>query len=197
MLKKTMQERADEWELVRPVDSEAEERLRQLILYLASRCEGDPAFGATKLNKLLYFADFSSYRQYGKPITGVPYMKLPEGPAPVYLVKVRNEMIQAGDIVLKDALFYRYPQKRIVAIKNPNLSVFNARDIALIEWVIRSLRGHTAREVSDLSHGRAWRIAGDKEHIPYEASLLMEGDPTEADAIEAQMLVQKYGWTDV
>lgn len=197
MTKKTMQERADEWELARPVDTEAEGRLRQLILYLASRCDSDPAFGATKLNKLLYFADFSSYRRYGEPITGVPYMKLPEGPAPVYFVKVRNEMIEAGDIVMKDVLFYQYPQKRIVAIKNPDLSVFDARDIALIEWVIRSLKRYTARQVSDLSHGRAWRIAGDKEQIPYEASLLMEGDPTAVDAAEAKVLTRQYGWTDV
>lgn len=197
MARKTMQERAEEWELERPIDGDAEERLRQLILYLASRCEGDPAFGATKLNKLLYFADFTSYRQYGEAITGVPYMRLPEGPAPVYLIRIRNEMIEAGEIILKDVLFYQYPQKRIVALKNPDLSVFDARDIALIEWVIRSLKRYTARQVSDLSHGRAWRIAGDKEYIPYEASLLLEGDPTPADIAEAQVLIQKYGWQNV
>jgi hypothetical protein len=32
----------------------SDERLQELILYIAEKCEEDPTFGATKLNKILY-----------------------------------------------------------------------------------------------------------------------------------------------
>jgi len=33
-------------------------KFQELLLYVAARCEGAPTFGATKLNKILFFADF-------------------------------------------------------------------------------------------------------------------------------------------
>jgi len=38
----------------------AEARLRELILYVARRLETDPSAGATKIHKVLFFADFAS-----------------------------------------------------------------------------------------------------------------------------------------
>ena len=36
----------------------ATDKFRELILYIAQESEGDPNFGATKLNKILFFCDF-------------------------------------------------------------------------------------------------------------------------------------------
>ncbi len=38
----------------------------------------DPAGGAVKINKVLYFAECAHIRTYGVPITGVAYQKLPK-----------------------------------------------------------------------------------------------------------------------
>jgi hypothetical protein len=57
------------------------EKLRELILHVARRSEGDIAFGVTKLNKLLFFIDFLACLRFGKPITGEEYQKLDNGPA--------------------------------------------------------------------------------------------------------------------
>ena len=46
------------------------EKFRELLVYVSKKCEDDPTFGAVKLNKILYYADFAAYRQGGKPITG-------------------------------------------------------------------------------------------------------------------------------
>ena len=56
-------------------------RLRELILLICKGSEGDPRFGAVKLNKLLFYCDFSAYAKLGKSITGQEYLALPEGPA--------------------------------------------------------------------------------------------------------------------
>src|SRR6266487_3415423 len=48
----------------------ADEKLRELILHICIRSEDDEAFGAVKLNKLLFFSDFHAFLRLGKPITG-------------------------------------------------------------------------------------------------------------------------------
>ncbi len=47
-----------------------EDKLTELVLYVAKGLQHDPQGGATKLNKCLYFADFSAVRRLGHPITG-------------------------------------------------------------------------------------------------------------------------------
>jgi hypothetical protein len=44
-------------------------KLQELILYVAKMSEGDPAFGAIKLNKLLFYSDFRAFLDARKSIT--------------------------------------------------------------------------------------------------------------------------------
>lgn len=60
----------------------SEEKLRELILYIAQKSKTDPRCGAVKLNKLLYYADFSAYRLLGRAITGAEYQHLKKGRRP-------------------------------------------------------------------------------------------------------------------
>ena len=50
-------------------DARGDERLGELILYVASKCTEDQLFGATKLNKILWRSDFRAYAKHGEPIT--------------------------------------------------------------------------------------------------------------------------------
>lgn len=59
-----------------------------------------PGGGATKLNTVLYFAEFAQMRKYGRPITGVPYQKLPNGPAPRRLRPIRRQLVASGQAEL-------------------------------------------------------------------------------------------------
>ena len=74
--------------LFRPDDA----KLRELILLISSLSEGDPTFGAVKLNKLLFHCDFSAYLTYGRPITGQEYFALKQGPAPRRLLPITKRM---------------------------------------------------------------------------------------------------------
>ena len=194
----TMTERAEQQRFglsLRTAYDDADDRLRQLILYIAQQCEGQRTFGATKLNKILYYSDFISYARYGEPITGALYMRLPNGPAPVRLLPVRDAMVLSGDIVIRERKFYQNIQLRIIALTDPDIdTLFKPRDIALVDEVIRTLSSKTAAEVSDLSHGIAWKIAGDRELIPYESILLAEPALRPQDVAEGHDLIRKYGW---
>ena len=45
-------------------------KLRELMLYITQKSEGDPRFGKTKLLKILVEADFTFYARTGRSITG-------------------------------------------------------------------------------------------------------------------------------
>jgi len=175
--------------------SGGEEKLRELILYIADQCLEDRYFGATKLNKILYFADFESFRRYGKPITGVEYQRLPEGPAPVRLLPIRQQMEQEGDAVLKEVVTMGGIQKRLIALRKPNLDMFSAQEIDIIRQVIFELWNKTAKQTSKLTHGLSWRIYNDYDLMPYE-SILLDDEITQDDVERAKELSDKHGWNE-
>src|SRR5438034_10969942 len=90
------------------IDGQA--RLRELILYVSQRCANDPTFGATKLNKILFYADFFSYFRFGEPIAGIEYQRLPNGPAPKQLLPVRRQMLAEGDLAMEKTRFFEKQQ---------------------------------------------------------------------------------------
>ena len=78
-----------------------QDKFRELVLYLSEKSRDDRKFGATKLNKLLYFCDFLSYVELGHPVTGAGYFRLGKGPAPKCLRPARREMEQDGILEVK------------------------------------------------------------------------------------------------
>jgi len=147
-------------------------KFQELLLYVASRCEGDPTFGAVKLNKILFFADFLAYGKLGKAITGQAYQKLEHGPAPVRLIPLKRELVpQAAVEQQRD--YYGHVQTRLIALREADLSEFTGAEVAIIDAVIRDLWDQNATEVSDLSHKfLGWEVADVQEVIPYETVFL-------------------------
>lgn len=164
-------------------------KFKELILYVAQASEGDSTFGATKLNKILFFCDFLSYRAYGESITGQRYFKLPFGPAPRALVPVVNELVEEEACIRVPRSRFGLPQETIFAKREANLDVFRPRDIALVDFVLGQLRNNNAAEVSNLSHEFiGWQLARDHEDIPYETIFL--GDPRKLVLTEEEV---RYG----
>lgn len=151
-----------------------EQKLKELILYIATQCKDDVFFGATKVNKLLFFADFLAYERLGRPITGAEYMAIEHGPAPRRLMPLREEMLEDGEIVIEQRPY----QMRIVAAREPDLGHFSREELTIVNYVIRVLRDIDADEVSDLTHQLpAWREAraesmarGENSTITYGAA---------------------------
>lgn len=177
-------------------NGEAKERLRELILFVAERCQADPTFGMTKLVKILFRADFESFARYGESITGTRYKKFPHGPVSQAALDVRDEMVRRGDIAVVKEGYSPYLRNRVLPLELANLDGFSGRDIALLDGVIHMFYGHTATFVSEFSHDRAWEAAEDYELIPYEAALLSDEPPTEDDIARAHELAAKHGWED-
>lgn len=157
-------------------------RLHELILYIADRSRLDSRFGNTKLNKILFFADFTARRELGRSITGAVYQHLKWGPAPQQMLPALDELTSGGRAVVKADQTYGGTQKRVVPIAEPDLTMFTGSEIAIVERVIEELMPMTNIEVSERSHQTAaWRLTELDQEIPYGAAMHAQERPTNAD----------------
>jgi hypothetical protein len=172
----------------------ARKRLAEAILYVSAVCQDDPAFGMTRLNKTLFEADFLSYALRGKPITGVRYQRIRNGPAPKSMLPRLNELQAGGDLVIQPADFLGRPQNRPIAMRTADLGVFSGEDVAILDRVIRESWGKRATEVSAESHRIEWWTRQDGDDIPYEACWLSNAPVSPAEVSRTQALAAEYGW---
>src|SRR5687767_11634112 len=108
-------------------------KLGELILYISKKSELDPNFGAVKLNKILFYSDFIAFGRLGKAITEQDYQRLDQGPAPRRLLPVREDLIDRGYLAIQEVARFGKTQKRTVALRDPDLSIFTAEEIALVD----------------------------------------------------------------
>ena len=151
----------------------SERKFAELVLYVAERLRDDRAGGATKLNKVLFFAEFTHLRRHRAVISGCEFQKLVHGPAPRQLLPVRRRMIAAGEAELVTEDFLGRPQQRLVPQRPADRSVFTADELASIDDVLDQLASMTGTQVSDLSHQEpGWRLTEVGETIPYSTAFL-------------------------
>src|SRR5262245_51395664 len=122
------------------------DKFRELIIFFADESEGDRSFGATKLNKLLFYADFVAYLKFGKPITGQRYQKLENGPAPRALLPIVREMEEGGDVTRVTRDYHGKSQKRLVARREPDLDKFSGPEVQLMHQAVEEFWGKNASE---------------------------------------------------
>ncbi len=157
-----------------------EAKFRELILYVAKALKDDPSFGATKLNKVLFYAEFAHMRATGRPISGVEFQRLPQGPAPRRLLPVRGDLIAEGRARMDDVTYLGYVQHRLIALDEPDTSIFDEDEMLAIEQAVRALLPLNGGGVSLLSHQEVgWSMVEDGDTIPYETAFLRKPVVTE------------------
>jgi uncharacterized phage-associated protein len=171
-------------------------KFKELILYVCGKSACDPNFGATKLNKILFLADFWAYANFGNPITGVEYMRLPHGPAPRPLIPIRRQMENAGELAIQEtALDPEMKRKKPINLRAADLSVFDAEEIALVDKVIEVCQNASASGVSRYTHHwHGWIAAIDGETIPYETVFISDDPITPFEIERGKELADQHGW---
>ena len=148
-------------------------KFSEMVLHVAGRLQDDRAGGATKLNKVLFFAEFTHLRRHHRVISGCEFQKLPHGPAPRQLLPVRQKLIDSGAAELVEEDFLGRPQHRLIPSRAANLDVFTDEELQTIEDVLGQLDGMTGTQVSELSHQEpGWRLTEVGETIPFSTAFL-------------------------
>lgn len=160
----------------REIDPEVKpDKLREVLLYLTNKVGAKANVGETVIYKLLYFIDFDFYEKTGKSITGLTYVKLPYGPAPLpkTFLGVIREMEKNGEIEVATTKYFSHDQKKYLprrSLCEINLTNLNAQELEHINWEIDRLSDKSARELSDFSHDDTpWIVAEMQEPLNYQS----------------------------
>ena len=146
------------------------DKFKALTHYIIWRAGHRDGFGATKLNKVLWFADARSYMMYRRPITGATYLREKHGPVPREMMAVRDELTREGLVAISREPYFSGEITKFKALDAPDVSQFSQEEMNLIDWWIKHVdEDHTATSVSELSHDYMWELARMGEEIPLYA----------------------------
>lgn len=167
---------------VTPTLTGSDIRLRELILYIATRSQDDERFGAIKLNKLLFYTDFGAFMRFGESVTGAEYQKLRKGPVPRRLPVVRNHMIETGLAEIRVVAYHGHMQHRLIPSRDGLHKVFDPQHLRLADETIKKCKPLDADDVSKKSHGFiGWKVVAFRDTIPYGLALIGDRRPTSAE----------------
>ena len=123
------------------------ERFFNAVLYFCK----DGVF-KTKLNKLLFYADFKHFKEYTVSITGARYARIPFGPAPDGYDLYYPILARQGTIAVEEIIYPDYMGEQYLATEEPNLNVFSESELRVLALVKEHFKHLNASDISDFSH---------------------------------------------
>lgn len=138
-------------------------RLKAIMLTVLHEC--GEVF-CTKMNKLLFYIDFLSYRQRGMAMTGLAYRAIDFGPVPDRWDRVYSEF---DEIHQETRPIGDYEGNVLIADSLPDENVLSEIEKAIISTVCHRFKDSTSREISAISHEEsAWlKYHESRDRIPY------------------------------
>lgn len=147
------------------------DRLKNLLLYLLKQMgETSP----TKMNEVLFYIDFFSYRERGMAISGLAYQSLELGPVPQRWDRVYSAFDEV-EVQLK--LVQGQECTRLKADVEADMGGFSAEEMAVIDTVCEKMKGMTSKEVTKMcGEEPAWKNhLGMPNTIPFVEAFSLTG----------------------
>ena len=146
-------------------------RLKNLLLYILGKM-GDTF--QTKMNKVLFYIDFLSYRERGMAISGLAYNAIDFGPVPQRWDRVYSAF---DEVEQQTQLVHDQECIALTAIAVADMGGFTSEEKAIIDEVCEKMKGLSAHDISDLSHREpAWKNhLHQPETIPYSEAFSLVG----------------------
>ena len=145
-------------------------KFKEVLLYILNKVGSRPSIGETVIYKILYFIDFDFYEKYEEQLIGATYIKNKYGPTPVEFVKIVDQMISEKVIEKVKSRYFNYPQTKYLPLRKPDLTLFKAYEIGVIDDVLNRLSDMNATQISDYSHADIpWITTDEGEEIEYES----------------------------
>ena len=133
------------------------EKVYQIIRFFAETLQP----WKTKLNKLLFYADFLHYKFYGTSISGLKYAAIDHGPVPndYALLLSSGEKKDFFDIVYQEAGEDIIGEKIIPSPRTSfNSDLFTEEEKKIMDHIANRFRNVTASELVKMTHKeKAWQ----------------------------------------
>lgn len=145
------------------------EKLTEMIVFFAEKM----APFKTKMNKLLFYADFLMFKESCFSISGVRYQAINMGPVPHNFQSIFEYLANNKDISINYIEFPKgYTGEQINARDNRpfNKNLFSETELNILEKVSTAFKSTTTNEIIELSHLESAWIKNEKEKniISYE-----------------------------
>lgn len=164
------------------------DKFKALVHYICAKAEDPTCLGAVKLNKVLWYADSIHYMMHGAPITGEDYVKRKNGPVPKHVMVAVDQLIAEKKVLRGKVDYFGFMKNEFIAIEDADMSYFTAEEVAIVDDAFRHVcHNHTARSISEETHGVIWQMARMGELIPYQTVFASSvGEVDESDVVWAQ-----------
>ena len=145
------------------------DRFEAAVLFFCSNMEN---VFKTKLNKLLWYFDFFSFKRQMRSATGTIYVHLPYGPVPdnydFFLANlVRENALEPHEVIFDE-------EKRVAgevfrALEEPEIKLFNKVELECLHLVAAHFSEMSAKEISEHSHNEeGYKNTSSGQVISYE-----------------------------
>lgn len=183
------------------MDKKERGKYENAILYFAKYLT-PRQLGKTKLAKLLYYLDFISYRDNGKPVTGALYYKQEYGPLAQDLTEVIGDLVAKNKLEVNRVIVEDSDRQKdqFRALVEPNEKVFDAYEQGLLRKLVSTYGDLPTEAIVAKSHLEApwvrakngaaldYKFASDIEDFDSEiAKEALEEDTKVAEAIKAEL----------
>lgn len=138
------------------------------VHWIVARFSATPdRLGRTKLHKILYYSDMLCFFETGTPLTGVEYQKQSHGPTARYLGWALKELEHSGKISAAFEEYFGHQKWNFISLTTPASNLLSEHEVRLLEEVSGFVEGHSAKEISNISHAAPWQLVKMGERIPY------------------------------
>lgn len=129
----------------------------------------EPGVMKTKLNKLLFYADFKHFKEYSVSITGTRYAHIPFGPVPDKFDLYFAALIGNGSLKVEEVEYPEFSGEKYISIIKPDLSIFSESELKILASVKEFFENSTASAVTKLSHDEeGYKDTANGEIISYK-----------------------------
>jgi putative zinc finger/helix-turn-helix YgiT family protein len=157
------------------------EILMEMMVFFASKAGG---VLKTKLNKLLWYADFVHYKHYTLSISGATYNHLQYGPVPQNYESFLSALYSTDALTIEERDLGTNKEGEpmvglwLSATREPKLTDIALSGISVLESVQLYFQNIGSKRISDLSHKEEGYIATKhKEAISYAYADVLKVDP--------------------
>jgi len=130
----------------------------------------------TKLNKLMFYADFKHFKTYSISVTGSKYAHVPFGPAPDMYDLYYSILKSRGEIRSEEVVFPSGDVgEKIWSIKKPDLNVFSSSELNILTEIKLRFEQYNASAITKISHEEiGYRETKNGDIISYEFAKLIK-----------------------
>ena len=147
------------------------DKMAAIVSYFAANASN---LYKTKLNKLLFYADFVHYYLYGNSISGSRYVHLPYGPVPDGYEDTLETLQHYGVVDILE----QNSAELVSNGDNSAVDFLSPEELKTLEWVIKTYGNMSASQLTEVSHReKAYRNTRTGEEIAYEYGKFFEKLP--------------------